>query len=48
VLWNKPASQATVHAEITDTTLRAIQAILNPAQDGYHDTSTDQPVPWAI
>jgi hypothetical protein len=45
VLWNKPASQATVHAEITDTTLQAVLAILNPAQDGYHDTSTDQPAP---
>ena len=44
VLWNKPASQATVHAEITDTTLPAVLAILNPAQDGYHDTATAEPM----
>ena len=46
ILWNKTGSQATVHAEITDNTLQALQAILNPAQDGYHDTDpnpdTDQ------
>jgi site-specific DNA recombinase len=39
VLWNKPGRQATVHAEITDATLRALPAILNPSQDGYDDTS---------
>ena len=39
VLWNKPGRQATVHAEITDATLRALPAILNPGQDGYDDTS---------
>ena len=38
VLWNKPGRQATVHAEITDATLRALPAILNPGQDGYDDT----------
>ena len=43
VLWNKPASQATVHAEITDTTLHAVPAILDPSQDGYHDTGTSEP-----
>jgi hypothetical protein len=37
-LWNKTGSQATVHAEITDNTLHAVKAILDPAQDGYHDT----------
>ena len=41
VLWNKPASQATVRAEITDTTLRAIPAILDPSQDDYDDTDPD-------
>ena len=39
VLWNKPGCQATVHAEITDATLKALPAILNPGQDGYDDTS---------
>jgi hypothetical protein len=28
-----------VHAEITENTLKALPAILNPAQDGYADTS---------
>jgi hypothetical protein len=42
ILWNKPGRQATVHAEITDATLRALPAILNPGQDGYDDTS-EQP-----
>jgi Recombinase len=39
VLWNKPGRQATVHAEITDATLQALPAILNPGQDDYDDTS---------
>ena len=46
ILWNKPAVQATIRAEITDATLRALPAILNPDQDGYDDTSehaSDQP-----
>jgi hypothetical protein len=38
ILWNKTGSQATVHAEITGSTLHAVQAILDPTQDGYHDT----------
>ena len=42
ILWNKPGRQATVHAEITDATLQALPAILNPGQDGYDDTS-EQP-----
>jgi len=43
VLWNKPAQQATVNAEITETTLRYLAAILDPSQDGFHDTHPDQP-----
>jgi hypothetical protein len=39
VLWNKPGRQATVFAEITDATLRALPGILNPGQDGYDDTA---------
>jgi hypothetical protein len=39
ILWNKTGNQATVHAEITDATLRALPAILNPDRDGYHDTA---------
>ncbi|HME65529.1 MAG TPA: hypothetical protein VKG61_11625 [Streptosporangiaceae bacterium] len=43
VLWNKTAGQATVWVEITDATLRALPAILNPAQDGYDDTADPTP-----
>ena len=46
ILWNKPGRQATVHAEITEATLRALPALLNPDRAGYDDTSehaTDQP-----
>jgi DNA invertase Pin-like site-specific DNA recombinase len=47
VLWNKTGQQATVHAEITENTLQAVPGILDPDQDGYHDTtpatSTDTP-----
>ena len=32
VLWNKPARQATVFAEITEATLRALPGLLNPAR----------------
>ena len=39
VLWNKPARQATVTAEITEATLQALDAILDPGQDGFHDTA---------
>jgi site-specific DNA recombinase len=39
ILWNKPGGQATVHAEITEATLKALPAILDPSQDGYHDTA---------
>jgi hypothetical protein len=38
ILWNKPGRQVTVHAEITDATLKALPGILNPAQDGYDVT----------
>jgi site-specific DNA recombinase len=41
ILWNKPGRQATVHAEITEATLRALPALLNPAQDGYDDTASE-------
>ncbi len=43
VLWNKPGKQATVWAEITDATLRALPALLNPDQDGYDDTAEPPP-----
>jgi hypothetical protein len=43
ILWNKPGQQATVHAEITDATLRALPAILDPSRDGYDDTAGNQP-----
>ena len=39
ILWNKPGQQATIFVEITDATLQAIPGILDPGQDGYHDTS---------
>ena len=45
VLWNKPARQATVTAEITEATLQALDAILDPRQDGFHDTTDDQSEP---
>jgi hypothetical protein len=40
ILWNKTSGQATISVEITDATLQALPAILNPGQGGYHDTST--------
>ncbi len=43
ILWNKTASQATVFAEITDATLHALPAILNPELDGYDDTAEPAP-----
>ncbi len=39
ILWNKPGRQATIHAEITDATLRALPGLLNPSRDGYDDTA---------
>jgi site-specific DNA recombinase len=41
ILWNKPGRQATVFAEITETTLQALPGLLNPGQDGYDDTAID-------
>ena len=38
ILWNKPGRQAAVHAEITEATIRALPAILDPGQDRYDDT----------
>lgn len=32
-----------MHAEITEATLRALPALLNPGQDGYDDTSEHTP-----
>jgi len=39
VVWNKPGRQATVHAEITEATLQALPAILDPSHDGYDDNA---------
>jgi hypothetical protein len=39
ILWNKTGGQATVTAVITDATLQALPGILDPDQDGYHDTA---------
>jgi hypothetical protein len=51
-LWSKPARQATVRAEITETTLQAIPAILDPAKTAtttlIPDSRTDQPEPCGI
>jgi len=38
ILWSKQDGQATVTAVITDTTLQELPGILDPSQDGYHDT----------
>jgi site-specific DNA recombinase len=43
ILWNKPGQQATVFAEITEATLRALPGILDPGQDGYDDTIDNIP-----
>ncbi len=43
VLWNKPGQQATVYAEITEATLKALPEILNPHRDGYDDTADHNP-----
>ena len=39
ILWNKTAGQGIIYAEITDATLQALPAILNPGQDTYDDTN---------
>jgi len=34
---------------ITETTLRTVPGLLNPTQDGYHDTDPDRPEPiWDL
>jgi len=43
ILWNKPGGQATVFAEISEATLQAISGILDPSQDGYHDSADAAP-----
>jgi len=43
ISWNRTDGQATVTAVITDATLEALPDILDPGQDGYHDTATPQP-----
>ena len=43
VVWNKPGNQVTVRAVITDATLQALPDILDPGQDGYHDTAATAP-----
>ena len=49
ILWNKPGHQATVFVEITEATLRAVPGILDPNQDGYHDTDPGEPAPmWDL
>ena len=48
ILWNKPGQQVAVFAEITENILQAIPGIADPGQDGYHDTSTDNPGPGQL
>jgi hypothetical protein len=51
VLWNKSDQQVTVYATITDQTLAALTDLLNPNQDGYHDTAAPAPAGndmWAL
>jgi DNA invertase Pin-like site-specific DNA recombinase len=51
ILWNKTGAQATVYATITDTTLTALADLLDPGQDGYHDTAAPAPASnnmWAL
>ena len=43
ILWNKTGRQATVFAEITDATLKALPGILDPGRDGYDDTADADP-----
>jgi hypothetical protein len=40
ILRNKSGGQATVTATITENTLAALPGILDPAQDGYHGTNS--------
>ncbi len=34
-----------MHVEITEATLQAVPGILDPSQDGYHDTDNTEPAP---
>ena len=43
ILWNKPGGQATVFAEITDATLKALPGILDPGRDGYDGMAHKDP-----
>ena len=43
IVWNKTGGQVTVYATITDATLTALADLLNPGQDGYHDTAAPAP-----
>jgi hypothetical protein len=43
ILWNKTSGQVTVIATTTDETLTALPELIDPDQDGYHDTA--QPAP---
>jgi hypothetical protein len=46
VLWNKPGSEATVRADITETTPRAVSA--NPGQAATTTPAPTNPNPWGI
>jgi hypothetical protein len=51
ILWNKTGGQVTVYATISDTTLTALADLLDPGQDGYHDTAAPAPASndmWAL
>ena len=41
--WNKPGQQATVFAEITDATLKALTGIRNPSKEKNDDTPVKSP-----
>jgi hypothetical protein len=48
ILTAETDRQVTVHAEITESTLRAVQDILDPTRDGFNDTCPDQPEPEPV
>jgi hypothetical protein len=51
ILWNKAGGQVTVYATITDATLAFLADLLDPGQDGYHDTAVPAPTSndmWAL
>jgi len=45
IYWNKTDRQVTVHAEITEATLRAVQDILDPTRDGSPTPTPTRPNP---